>query len=595
MTLASTELLHSGGDKVVMRTTATAAGALQIETQTVVEYDGMGIVDVTLTPTQPIAIDGVDFRVNVVRQPEQQVLGFATETVYWSGRDRFLEPCYSGSYKSIVGFVARQFSFWWLADQSDGWDRGTPLTTEIRCTPETLELNQPVVVGHRLLSAPVHYRFAFLATPVRELTPDFRSNRVVAGISANEARAGNVGLWWTDATAHFALPYLDYPDGARERLSAAEIAAYPGAERNLANVQQWRNMGIDRLPYVSLRAISPLDTEAQPHLADWRSLPEIATGGEVDDPYTTGFKRPLVSLRAEGFVDHQLERLSDIADRLGVRGFYFDQAEPIGSENPAHVAPGSDGSVNPVTDVLAMRDFFKQLATLLYAKGRPPLLYVHNSTAPIIPAYTFVTAMVQGEELNGVSSIRNFDYQGSVPMSYVWPMYSPQNSGVPTVWLEELWSEVFAANRPAPYVSDTGGWLQSGPFGLAWRNFMAMALLNDIPVWTLAPVAQREALYAQMDRFGVNVSDFHGYWEFGTSWPGQPVLVSAYVRPEGPAILLVAANATTDEQTLSASTVASWFDAADLPVATRDVLARYGASGAQVAIAPRDFTLIEIR
>ncbi|MEO8443727.1 MAG: hypothetical protein ABI567_01845 [Gammaproteobacteria bacterium] len=594
MVLTTNEVLHSGSDKVVIRTTGTAAGTLQIETETVVEYDGMGIVDVVLTPTQPIAIDGVDFRVNVLRQPEQQVLGFATETVYWSGRDRLLAPCYSGSYKSIVGFVSRQFSFWWLADESDGWDRGAQLTTEIHCTPETLELNQPVVVGPRLLSTSVHYRFAFLATPVRELTPDFRSNRVVAGISTAEARAGNVGLWWTDATAHFALPYLGYPDGAREHLTAAEISAYPGAARNAENVQQWRGMGIDRLPYVSLRAISPLDSAAQPHLAEWRSLPAIATGGEVDAPYTTGYKRPLVSLRASGYVDHQLEQLSAIADGLGVRGFYFDQAEPIGSENPAHVAPGSNGLVNPVTDVLAMRDFFKRLATLLYSKGRSPLIYVHNSTAPIIPAYTFVTAMVQGEELNQVATIRNFDYQGSIPMSYVWPMYSPQNSGVPTVWLEELWSEVFAARRPAPYGNDTRGWLESGAFSLAWRNFMAMALLHDIPVWTLAPVAQREALYAQMDRFGVSASDFHGYWEFGTGWPGQPVLLSAYVRPEVPAVLLVAANVTTEAQTLSASTVASWFDAASLPVATREVLARYGASGAQVAIAPRDFTLIEL-
>ena len=120
--VTSYEVIHSSRDKVEIRTTGTAAGHLQIETRTVVEYDGMGVVDVVLTPAQPVPIDQVDLRVSVMRLPEQQVLGFAAADIYWSGRDKFLEPCYRGAYKSVVGFVGRQSSFWWLADQSDGWE-----------------------------------------------------------------------------------------------------------------------------------------------------------------------------------------------------------------------------------------------------------------------------------------------------------------------------------------------------------------------------------------------------------------------------------------------------------------------------------------
>jgi hypothetical protein len=595
VTVASSDVLHSGRDRVEIRTTGTAAGKLQIEARTVVEYDGMGIVDIVLTPAEPVSLDQVDFRVNVARLPEQQVLGFSAENIYWPGKDKFLEPCYRGAYQSVVGFVGRQSSFWWLADQSDGWDAGSQPATEIRCTPDELQLTQPVVIGARILTSPVHYRFAFLATPVRDLTPEYRSNRIAATPTADEARVGNVNLWWTDATSHFGLPYLDYPVGAVQSLTPAEIEAYPGVARNAEGVRTWRNLGIERLPYMSLRAISPLDAAAQLGLPEWQAEPRRWTGLEVDAPYTTAFRRPLVSLRAAGFVDHQLGRLTEIADRLDVSGFYFDQAGPIGSANAAHAASGAGGLVNPATDVLAMRDFFKRLATMLAARGRAPLIYVHNSSAPVVPAYTFVTAMVQGEELNSVEAISALDYQASVPLSYVWPLYSPQSSGVPTVWLEELWSEVLAGQRPEPYRTDTRSWLESPAFNRAWRNFMSMALLHDIPVWTSAPVARREALYGQMDRFGIAASTFTGYWEVQPGWADQPVLTSVYVRTDVPAMLVIAANVTDGEQALSSSAIGNSLAAAGLPPALRDLASRYAGTGAQTAIPGRDFALIEIR
>lgn len=589
------QVIHSGGDKVEIRATGTAAGALQIETRTVVEYDGMGVVDVVLVPKQPVAIDQIDFRVSVMRSPEQQVLGFSSANIYWPGREKFLEPCYRGAYKSVIGFVGRQSSFWWLADQSDGWAAAAQPSTEIQCTQTELQLKQPIVIGARLLTAPVHYRFAFLATPVRDLTPEFRSNRIVANLSADEARVGNINLYWTNATAHFALPYLDYPRGALQRLSAADIKAYPGATLNAEHVQHWRGRGIERLPYISLRAISPLDPDAQVNLPQWKAEPLRTTGLEVDGPYTIAFVRPLVSLRADSFVDYQLERLADIADRLDVRGFYFDQAGPIGSTNAAHVSPDPAGSVRSATDVLAMRGFFRRLATMLHAKGQPGLIYVHNSAAPVIPAYTFVTGMVQGEELNTVAAISNFDYQGSVPLSYIWPLYSPQSSGVPTVWLEELWSEVFAEQRPPEYRTDVRGWIDSEGYHRAWRNFMSLALLHDIPVWTNAPVSRREALYGQLDGFGVGESTFMGYWESQSAGPDQPVLISAYLRPDVPAMLVIAANLTASPQTISPDAIGNRFAAANLPAALRDVVAQYATTGTPSVIPPHDFALIDIR
>lgn len=593
ITVTRSEVLDASAHGVAILTTGIALGSLRIETRTTVEYDGLGVVDVLLTPGPPVAIDRVDLQVAVVRTPDMQVLGFDPKNVYWSGAERFLSPCYRGAYKNIVGFIARDTGLWWLADESDEWAVGPSPVTEIHCSPATLELAQPVIASPRVLREPFRFRFAFLATPVRDLPADIRANRVVAVLSRDEARVGNLNLWWPAATAHYALPYLDYPPGSRERLSRADINAYPGVARNRTSLRQWRDVGIDRLPYVSLRAISPLDDLAQGHLADWQVQPLRRTDLAVDAPYKTAFERPLVSLRASGYVDYELARLDEIADRLGVRGFYFDQAEPIGSANPAYVSRGVAGSVRPATDVLAMRDFFRRLATMLVAKGRKPLIYVHNSTAPVIPAYTFVTGMVQGEELNLV--LRNFDYQASVPIDHVWPLYAAQHSGVPTVWLEELWSDVLAAQRPPQYRTDLRAWLGSDDYYSAWRNFMALALVHDIPVLSNVPVRYREALYSQLDRFGVSRSEFLGYWQMNRDWHQDPVLVSAYVRQSDPALLAVVANVTSEAKVMSPAELVGRLGVAELPETLRPALAHYRSTGRTIEIPARDFVLVELR
>ena len=153
------------------------------------------------------------------------------------------------------------------------------------------------------------------------------------------------------------------------------------------------------------------------------------------------------------------------------------------------------------SDILAMRQFFKRLATAIHLRGREPLLYVHNSMATVVPAYTFVTAMVQGEEFE--STLKDMDYLSSIDFETLQSTYVSGQFGVPIIWLEEVWSDRLAAQRPPRYRQDHPAWLKSPEYTAAWRNFMAVALLHDIPVWTLAPVPLRAGLYGELDRFGV--------------------------------------------------------------------------------------------
>ena len=352
-------------------------------------------------------------------------------------------------------------------------------------------------------------------------------------LSANreEAFLGNRQLWWVEAFPHYALPFIDYPPGARDRLTPADRAAYPGIQANRDDLMAWRSFGIERLPYVSLRAPSALEPKPAAHLDSWRILPPMTIPATGDGAYRQGFARPMMSHRAPGFSNYLLGCLDAVLAELPTRGFYFDQAEPIGSANPAHLPADQRVRPSQASDILAMRQFFKRLATAIHQRGREPLLYVHNSMATVVPAYTFVTAMVQGEEFE--STLKDMNYLWSIDFETLQATYVSDQFGVPIIWLEEVWSDRLAAQRPPRFRQDHPAWLKSPEYTAAWRNFMAVALLHDIPVWTLAPVPLRAGLYGELDRFGITRSRFSGYWRLDPGWRSRSILVSIYTRDDG--------------------------------------------------------------
>jgi hypothetical protein len=518
------------------------------------EYDGVAIVDVTLMPTAATALEGLELRIPVVRNADTQVLAFEPATVFWYAKNLLPSPCYSGSYKNAVGFVSGDTSFWWFADEVDRQALGDQPITTIECQPGRLYLRQPLISGTRTVTAPIHLRFVFLAGPVRDLPGAFRTDRIVPGISVDETGLGNRQLWWIDGVAHYALPDTDYPPGVLARLPPADVATYRGAPENHRLVEDWRRMGFERLPYLSLRAPSGLDAVAAANRWQWQALPERQFDPVSDRPYTAGFARPILSLKAPGYPDYFLTRLGAVIGSLNVRGFYFDQAGPLNSANPAHLS-ASGVPFSTATDILAVRTFFKRLATMIYKQGLSPLIYVHNSTTPILPAYSFVTAMVQGEEM--INTLHDLDYQASVSLDYVRGMYTSAHAGVPTIWLEELWSEALAGQRPAAYRTSVDAWLQSPDYARRWRNFMTMALLHDVPVWSFSPSAYRRDVYAQLDRFGIARSVFAGYWTLMPAWRSSPILVSRYLNSQGRALAVVA-NRTSTARRVSADQIRGW-------------------------------------
>ena len=532
VTADSFAVISSSDHHVELASAGSVGNRLAVEARVRIEYDGLATVELRLTPRGPVQVDSVAVVAPVVRRRDLRLLAYEPKTIYDYVKQEVYPLCGELPYRSALGFADTERSFWLLTDEPafPGPSSSRPPTVML-CDEQRVRVVQPLL-GPQVLASPLSLRFAFLATPVKDLPASSRRDRVVPVLNPEEALIGNRHLWWVNAVPHYALPYVNYPPGARERLNPADRAAYPGLKANRLDVLGWRSLGIERLPYMSLRAPSVLDPLVVAQAQRWRVFPAMTTPEAGDGPYQQGLIRPFFSHRAPGFSDYLLGRLDAVLAELPTRGFYFDQAEPMGSANPLHLP--ADPRVRPpeASDILALRQFFKRLATATFQRGREPLIYVHNSMATVVPAYTFVTAMVQGEEFNA-PRLKGLNYLSSTSFDTVQATFVSGQFGVPVIWLEELWSDYLARQRPVQFRDNQAAWLESPQYEALWRNFMSVALLHDVPVWSLAPAALRAGLYARLDSFGVDRSRFSGYWQLDPGWRTRRVLVSIYTRENG--------------------------------------------------------------
>src|SRR5271166_3613979 len=190
VTAATFKVTAEAADHVELITTGTVGDQLTVEARTRIEYDGMAIVDLVITPHRPVHIDAMELVAPVARTPEMRLLGFAPETIYQYVKQIVFPLCEDLPYKSTIGFTGSGKAFWLLTDEPAIPSRSSRWPTSLVCDGDHVDLRQPLLAKLDL-SIPLTLRFAFLATPVRVLPPTFREDRVVPGLSADDASFGN--------------------------------------------------------------------------------------------------------------------------------------------------------------------------------------------------------------------------------------------------------------------------------------------------------------------------------------------------------------------------------------------------------------------
>ena len=256
---ATLKVTAATGHHLQLEGTVSASDRLTVSANLRVEYDGLATVELRLTPRGTVRVDGLTLSVPVVRNNDLHLLAFDPESIFDYRKHDLYSFCWSTPYKSVLGFADTERSFWLLTDEpAFPIPAANRPPTKLECDAREVRLVQPLL-GAQTLTTPLMLRFAFLATPVRDLPASVRRDRVVPAVARGEASLGNRQLWWVEALPHYALPYVNYPSGAEERLTPADRAAYPGLKANRAGLLAWRSLGIERLPYVSLRAPSALE------------------------------------------------------------------------------------------------------------------------------------------------------------------------------------------------------------------------------------------------------------------------------------------------------------------------------------------------
>jgi hypothetical protein len=562
---------------------------LTVSATTRIEFDGVAMVSITVTPTGSVDVQGLDQEVDVLSTSATRMLQFQAGTVRNQTRAQPIVPSYSGAFLNAVDLGDGDRSFWWFADNAVGWIWNGPTVTELT-TPASgrLRLTQHLIGSTYRISAPMQFQFNFLATPVKDLGSTWRKERVTAGVGPAEVGLGTVQLSW-QAFAHYLFPYTSYPAGVAAQIPQADLDAYPGLQANKAQMEGYiAKYGIQPLPELSLRCLPQID----PALAVMRSSWEVGPPyvyTQTEPPWTAQFDKPTLSHRASDFTNYLVTRIDAEIGNLGMRGLYLDQGSVFDSDNPANGAwTDSNGQTRASLDILGTREFLRRTRNVFAQRGQPGLLFVHASNSELIPAFTFATAIVDGEQFR--VSLWQDDYIATISLDQTRMQFAPNQYGVRSAWISEF----------AYAHSGDPTWPGSAAELKAFRNMMTLVLLHDaelVPVGV--PYAPRSSLLEALDDFGTDQAEFVGYWRRD---PAATTLdyasqVSFYRRSSPTSLLLVVGNLYGTARNIHVAVDPAAMGFAGTPVATAV------SSGQTLAIANgrlvvpvngKDFELVRI-
>jgi hypothetical protein len=509
---------------------------LHLEVTTRVEYDGVAMVSVVLTPTRPTPITGLDFVVGVVRRDATTVMAFRAEGLRrQKGRKDMLALPYRGPFLNVINVSDGDRSFWWFADNAEGWVWGGAPVTEVGEEGKRVSIRQRLVNTGSIIDEPIRFQLNFMATPVRRLDPKWRTERILHGSpSRDEASLGaKFRLWWTGAFAHDLLPYTRLTEEQASLVGERDQKAYPGATAIRQSVSVDRRLyGLHRIPYFSAHALSVLDPVLDEYREVWEvDPPFVFQGGHP--PWSKTFDRPSLSHRDPSYSDYLLYRIDKLIDETGMSGIYLDHGPPFDTRNEHHgLWLDARGRGHPSLDILGLRRFLKRLATLFYLKGEPGYIFVHASAREIIPAYAFATGIVDGEQYRRV--IPDGDYISNVSLPEIRARMAPDQYGLRIDWLPTEW-----VNR-----SHDPEWEGSDDQLRSYRNFMTLVLLHGTGDWPAgAHQEERWRLIRALDSFGIGEATLRGYWgDTGVTRVRKDAAVSVYYNAKERRSLLVVAN-----------------------------------------------------
>jgi hypothetical protein len=316
-------------------------------------------------------------------------------------------------------------------------------------------------------------------------------------MTGSVAPGGDLGSFFCDQ---------DTPDGHKSAKSIRWILD------NLCNGNNVRPC-----PYTCARYLSIKYPEVAAFIAEWTFRPENAmdysnTGHFVYDCCPTTTASDFFVWRYKGM----LKRFPEL------RGIYFDFGTVSGCSNEDH-------GCRERTPLLAQREFYRRMCVAQLEAGiTNPAVVVHNTDCVQIPALTFTTHLLNGEQVRQAST-STLHGNKDILDSYGLEMFACELSTLP-------WGVANSVYLPFDKLSEKNGGDPNESdalykFRMGKAAFAAILPHDTVPCLWRNHFGLFDKLIRVYDRFGVDKAKFTGYWrESARVTAGNDVIVSTYAR-----------------------------------------------------------------
>jgi|GEM_PF-6870119 len=513
----------------------TAAGKtdnIKINTKIRVEFDGLMVFDVTLTPTSPTAVTSLALNLPLkaeyakfMQVPGRHLIsgvgGFSGATGSeegWIWKAPFAYYMWVGNEDCGIQWFTESNSNWKIGDidsatarSHGGTARGDGVFGYSRNDKNTICLTRNkgamlwqfnIVQKPIILSKPVTISFGLQVTPVKPRPTGWRG----WGIQRDSR------LIWTTKQSSRYFGYAEVPEEGKAWHKELVDAIH--AEKKKA------------LQYAILTQLSEGSPEYQYYHKEWESVPGW-TEDMAADVVAMGNAIHGMCPESSGWIDFISHKQARFVKDNNLDGVYWDNSWPWFCSNENH-------GCQDKYPILAFRELYKRTYAQIKHMGNDKLVYIHCSGGLVMPMLSFCDGYVTGEQFSGQVNKNDF--------------YMDKSD----------WFKAESMGRPYGLVPlilpmARGAWANKD----LTENFMGMALLHD--AGNIAFMGGLETgtitkIWGIMDAFGISKNDveFIPYWspeKCMVSPSGNDIKTSVYVR-KGLGCLIVIGNSSNEQKSV---------------------------------------------
>ena len=478
-------------------------GALDTESQVTVEFDGMYKVDLTLTPTKPMAVRSLKVVVPMPGEAADYVHaageGIRTGFYYgflpqgrkgriWDCLTVDSQPMKVGSFIPYVWVGSPKGGLCFFADSDEGWvpSDATPAIEIRRDGRRRVDLILNLISETVTVEAPRKITFAFQASPVKPMHKQWRMDSWWCGDTFFDFAGSGSTIW-------AAIPYCRNLEKCRKMVEGR----HKGKNGFIFGVNKYRANAVPYFIHQTLPA----------HL-----VPEIKYFG---DQWRTAVSDCLYY--GKTLTDYMVHNYGKWSEQTGIDGYYVDNMRPVACDN---IEAGRgyrlpDGRIQPTYQMFSTRRYFLRVRAAFAEQGKHNKIVLHMTNNMIIPWVGAADIAYDGEH-HVIYPEMGKDFMDFWSLERLRVDYSAQ------------WGT--AVNFMHEY---QGRW---DPAALckAMRAYTGAIILHDA-LASGNSNGQNTPLWIGRDRFGIEADDvrFIPYWEekTGLTCEATDVYLAGWVKP----------------------------------------------------------------